>query len=62
MAKETLRAAKLRATRREYSRVFDDMNLPPLPIRVEWEGQLWVRNIVWYPERRWKWARWEREW
>ena len=56
---QTLRAAKLAATKREKNRVFDNMNLPPRDIVVEHGKERWVRR-AWQSIGRFGWERWER--
>lgn len=55
----TLQAKKTAATRAEYSRVYDNFNLPPRDIVVEHEGETYIRR-AWTALREFGWGRWER--
>lgn len=54
----TLRAKKLAATKREYRRVYENMNLPPRDIVVEYDGVRYIR-YAWQSLNRFGWGRWE---
>lgn len=55
---KTLKSAKRAATLKEYERVFQNMNLPPRDIYLEYEGKIYVRR-AWQSLNSFGWRRWE---
>jgi len=55
----TDRQIKIEATRKEFSRVFDNMNLPARDIHADCSDGKWVRR-AWNGLNRFGWGRWER--
>ena len=54
---QTLRSKKIRATKEEYSRVYDNFNMPPQNIYVEHDGQTYMRK-AWQGLNRFGWGKW----
>lgn len=52
-----IRKAKLAATKAEYSRVYDNMCLPPCDIEAEADGRRFVRR-AWTGPNTFGWSRW----
>ena len=57
--KAALKRLKTAATKREQSRVFDNMNMPPRSIEVEYMGHLYIRTTWQNPSGAFGWDRWE---
>ena len=57
--KAELRQLKTEATKREKARVFDNMNMPPRDITVDYLGRDYIRR-AWQGVNTFGWDRWER--